>query len=159
MHSWNKNNMIKHYIIDGNNLLGKLKKYNEFRKIKSNDTRSNLALMIDRYFARKKYSVSLHFDGHRKDIIKANKIKLEYSENKTADEWIKHEIMVIKNPRTICVVTSDNNVAQFAKVSSCKVIKSESFAAELMEKAKPDDENDRIKSIKDEEMNKLFGVE
>ncbi len=151
--------MIKHYIIDGNNLLGKLNKYNEFRKIKSDDTRANLALMVDRYFIRKKFTVTLHFDGHRKDVIKTNKVKLEYSKNKSADEWIKHEIMVMKNPKTICVVTSDNNVAQFARVSSCKVIKSESFATQLMENDNPDDENDRIKSINDDEMKKLFGVD
>jgi predicted RNA-binding protein with PIN domain len=151
--------MIKHYIIDGNNLLGKLKKYNEFRKVKNNDTRGNLALILDRYFINKRFSVTLHFDGHRKDIVKTNKVKLEYSENRSADEWIKHEIMVIKNPKTICVVTSDNNVAQFAKVSSCKVVKSESFAAEIMKKENTDDENSRIKSIKDDEMKKLFGVE
>lgn len=151
--------MIKHYIIDGNNLLGKLNGYPEFKKTGNLDSRYKLAFILERFFLKKKVTVTLHFDGHRTIPIKVIKIKIEYSENETADYWIKHEIMVVKNPKTICVVTSDRNVMEFAKVSSCKTISSESFAAEIMMKKAGSEEDKRIKSIDEDEIKKLFGVE
>ncbi|PKL89907.1 MAG: hypothetical protein CVV23_02415 [Ignavibacteriae bacterium HGW-Ignavibacteriae-2] len=150
--------MIKHYIIDGNNLLGKLKKYSEFKKVGKVDGRSKLAFVIERYFIKKLFSVTLHFDGYKSDPIKTTKVRIDYSENKTADYWIKHEIMVIKNPKTICVVTSDMNIVEFAKKSSCKIISSEKFAEELLKKNTGTEEEKRIKTIDDDEIKKLFGV-
>lgn len=151
--------MIKHYIIDGNNLLGKLARSGKFSNSKSIDKRPKLALMLDRYFANKKVTATLHFDGHKKESVKTNKLRIYYSENRSADEWIKHEIMVAKNPKTICVVTSDINIIEFAKVNSCKTIKSEKYASELLIKKSGDSEEEAIKAIDQNEIKKLFGIE
>ncbi len=151
--------MIKHYIIDGNNLIGKLSKFESFRKGKSIDSRSRGAHIIDRYFTNKKVSVTLHFDGHKKEAIKTNNLRIDYSEDRTADERIKHEIMTVKNPKTICVVSSDNNIIEFARVNSCKVIKSEKYASDLMKKESKNSEEEAIRSIDNSEIKKLFGVD
>ena len=150
--------MIKHFIIDGNNLLGKLNKFSQFKKSDNIDSRVKLAYLLDRFFHNHKVEVTLHFDGFKKDAIKTNNLRITYSDNRTADEWIKHDIMVAKNPRNICVVTSDNNLIEFARVNSCEIKKSEMFAEELYMKKNVDEEADKIKSIKDDEIKKLFGI-
>ena len=104
--------MIKHYIIDGNNLIAKLATLPEFKNISKSNSRSKIAYMIDRYFLEKKVSVTLHFDGYKKEAIKTENVRIDYSDSRSADEWIKHEITVIKNPKTICVVSSDNNILE-----------------------------------------------
>lgn len=150
--------MIKHYIIDGNNLLGKMAGHKRFSSSNGRDNRPRLALILDRYFANKKVSVTLNFDGHKKESIKTNKVKIVYSGNRIADDWIKHEIMVVKNPKTICVVTSDLNILEFARMNSCKTIKSGKFAADLVRTKKTSSEEEAIKSIDQDEIKKLFGI-
>lgn len=150
--------MTKHYIIDGNNLIGKIKNLWELQKTDRQSSRERLAFTVDRYFSQKKFSVSLHFDGHPGDAIRTSKIKIVYSENKTADSKIKEEIDHFKNPKLITVVSSDNNIAEFAKVNSCKIVKSESFAKKLNNGNKGSTEEDIIKSIDDDEIKKMFGV-
>lgn len=151
--------MIKHYIIDGNNLIGKIKSIAMLQKTNRQLSREKLAFLVDRYFILKKVTVTLHFDGYKNEAINTNKIKIEYSENRTADEWIKNEIMVSKNPKTICVVSSDNNIIQFASKSSCTVKKSEKFALDLTESHDEEDEQKKINEISDDEIKMLFGVD
>ena len=57
------------------------------------------------------------------------------------------------------MVSSDFSVYEYAKVSSCGRIKSEDFAKQLTEKKKGKTEDDIIKSIDNDEMKKLFGIE
>ncbi|MBN1302285.1 MAG: NYN domain-containing protein [Melioribacteraceae bacterium] len=148
--------MIKHYIIDGNNLIGKSKNLSALNSV--NDSRSSLALILDRYFSGKKYSVMVHFDGYDSDPVKTSNVKLQYSGSRTADEEIKNEIMVAKNPKTICVISSDNNIIEFARVNSCKTIRSEIFAASLTNNENGSEEEKRIQSIDKEEIKRIFGV-
>lgn len=138
------------YLIDGNNLLGKIKKYNI-------TTREKIAYTLDRFFAYKKIDVTLFFDGFAKEPIKTNKINIIYSDNQTADEVIKIKIEQALNPKLITVITSDFNLSQFANKCCCKTLTSESFASELF-KTKSDDELDKIKNINNEELKKLFGL-
>ena len=87
-------------------------------------------------------------------------MKIVYSENLTADEKIKKQISISKSPRNITVVTSDSNLAQFAKVCSTAVITSEEFSALLNKTSNSVDEESIIKSINNvEEFKKLFGVD
>lgn len=150
--------MIKNFIIDGNNLIGKISKLHELQQHDKQSTREKLAFILERYFHNKKIKVSLHFDGFANDVIKASKLKIIYSGNRTADELIKQEIMNSKNPKVICVVSSDFNVMEFARVNSCLIKKCEDFAEELFYKEKIDEEEKRIKEINDSEIKKLFGV-
>ena len=151
---------MKHYILDGNNLIGKIPELFNIQKKDPQSSRVKLAYMIDNYFSSRKEKVSLHFDGFSKDVIKINNAKIIYSDNKSADEKIKIQIEKSKNTRQLIVVTSDNNLAQFAKVCSCKVIASDSFAKIIVNRAK-DDESSIIDELRKSsgEFEKLFGVD
>ena len=58
------------------------------------------------------------------------------------------------------VVTSDSNLAQFAKVCSATVVSSDEFAVEINKSCDKFDEESIIKSINNvDEFKKLFGVD
>ena len=122
-------------------------------------SREKLTYMLDRYFANKKANVFLHFDGHPNSKINSSKMKIVYSENQTADDKIKKQISQFRSPRNIIVVTSDSNLAQFAKVCSCTVNSSDDFAAEINKSAANLDEQSIIDSMNNvDEFKKLFGA-
>ncbi len=150
---------MRKYIIDGNNLIGKIKSLQNLQNSDKQSAREKLAFLIESYFREKKAKVSLHFDGFQNIPIKMASAKVIYSENKTADERIKSEISVSKNPKLITVVTSDNNLKEFARVCSASVISSEDFAAELSRRNDKDEEEQRIRAINSvEEFKKIFNV-
>lgn len=149
---------MKYYIIDGNNLIGKIKTLNQIHKKNKKQSAEKLAFLIARFFHMKKVSVSLHFDGFQADVIRVTGIKIFYSGNVTADEKIKNEIGKSMNPKNIILVTSDRNVAEFGRVCSCQVIKSEAFSKQLFSSGF-DEEKHRIEELNNtEEFKKLFGV-
>lgn len=150
---------MRKYIIDGNNLIGKIR---DLKKLQNKDrlaAREKLALLIENYFRSKRVKVSLHFDGFQNSVIRISGVKIIYSENKTADEKIKTEISASKNPRNIIVITSDNNLKEFARVCSASVILSEEFSAELKKRTEINEEERKIRSIDNvEEFKKIFNV-
>jgi len=150
---------LKHYIFDGNNLIGKIKSLNQLQKKNKQHSREKLAFLLSRYFNKKNTPVSLHFDGFENDAIKASGIKIIYSGSLTADEKIKHEIERSKNPKNNILVTSDSNLAEFGRVCSCQVIKSDEFAKQLLASNFTDEEQTKIDTINNtEEFKKLFGA-
>jgi len=150
---------MNYYIIDGNNLIGKIKSLWKLQKVDGQQSREKLAFMLDRFFDGKKVKVSLHFDGFPKEAIKTGNIKIIYSNKRVADSLIKEEIDNAKNPKLITVVSSDFSIYEYAKVSSCRRIKSEDFAKQLTEKKNEITEDDIIKNIDNDEMKKLFGID
>jgi predicted RNA-binding protein with PIN domain len=150
---------LKHYIIDGNNLIGKIKSLNKLHRKNKKQSAEKLAFMIGRNFSKKKVSISLHFDGVQSDIIRVPGLKINYSGTVSADEKIKSEIGKSKNPKNIILVTSDNNLAEFGRVCSCEVIKSEVFSKQLLSADSSDEEKNRIDELDNpEEFKRLFGV-
>ena len=150
--------MIQKYIIDGNNLIGKISDLWTLQQKDKQMSRVKLVKIIDQYFNGKKNKVSLHFDGFSGDAIHSSSANIHYSNNKSADSKIKNEIDSSKNPKTIAIVSSDHSVQNYAKVSSCKVIKSEEFAQQLNDKKPVNSEEEISKSISDDEIKKMFGV-
>jgi len=149
---------LKNYIIDGNNLIGKIKTLNQIHKKNKKQSAEKLAFLIARFFHMKNVSVSLHFDGFQADIIRVTGINIFYSGDVTADEKIKNEIGKSKNPKNIILITSDSNLAEFGRVCSCQVIKSEAFSKQLLSSGF-DEEKTRIEELNNiEEFKKLFGV-
>ena len=151
---------MKHYIIDGNNLIGKISSLQKIQQKDKQSSREKLAFMMDNYFHNKKAKCTIHFDGFAQQPIKITYSKIIYSNNQTADNEIKKQIEMSKNRKNLVVVTSDNNLSEFAHVCSCTVMKSEEFANTLQRKV-VDDEKNRIELMsKDEdEFKKLFGVD
>ena len=148
--------MIQKYIIDGNNLIGKIKDLWNLQNSDKQMSRVKLVKMLDEYFSQKKVKVSLHFYGFETDKIPSISSKINYSNNKTADSKIKKEIDHSKNPKVIAVVSSDHSVMQYAKVNSCTVLKSEEFARNLKKRKKGNSEEEIAKSISNDEIIKLF---
>jgi len=150
---------LLNYIIDGNNLIGKIASLMSLQKKDKQASREKLVYILDRYFISKKANVSLHLDGHPAGRVSSSKMKIVYSENLTADEKIKKQISQSKSPRNIIVVTSDSNLAQFAKVCSATVVSSDEFAVDINKSGDKYDEESIIKSINNvDEFKKLFGV-
>lgn len=147
------------YIIDGNNLIGKISSLMNLQKKDKQASREKLVFLLDRYFIKKKANITLHFDGFPNTAINSSKLKIVYSENQTADEKIKKQISESKSARNITLITSDTNLAQFAKVCSCKIISSEELAWEISKSNSNLDEQSIIDSINNvDEFKKLFGV-
>ncbi len=150
--------MIK-YIIDGNNLIGKIPRLNALQRKDKQAPREKLAFIIENYFHNKKIKVSLHFDGFENLPVRTYKTKIHYSENKIADIKIKNEIEAAKNRKNLVVVTSDNDIKDFAKICGCAVLSSEEFADQIMKKGNEDEEKRRIDSMNDTEyFKKLFNA-
>ncbi len=150
---------MKHYIIDGNNLIGKVKSVSAVHTKNKQMSREVLAYQLDRFFDKKKVKVSLHFDGFKNEPINTSNLKIIYSDNQTADEKIKDEIDIIKNKRIITVVSSDLSVREYAKVNGCEIITSEDFDKLLLQKNDRDEEKSRSAAISNEEIKRLFGAE
>ena len=147
--------MQRKYIIDGNNLIGKIP---ELHGLDKQVLRAKLAFILERYFYNKKVNVSLHFDGFANTQIRARGLKITYSENRIADDKIRDEISYAKNPKLITLVSSDNALRDFAKKNSCTIISSEEFNREMNKPANVNDEEKLIKGIDNEEMKRLFGI-
>jgi len=148
------------YIIDGNNLIGKISSLMSLQKKDKQASREKLVYILDRYFIQKKCNVTLHLDGHSGGRVNSSKMRIVYSENLTADEKIKKQISQSKSPRNIIVITSDSNLAQFARVCSAAIIPSEEFAAEIKKSNSNADEEAKINSMKNvDEFKKLFGID
>ncbi|NOX65432.1 MAG: hypothetical protein GXO85_06430 [Chlorobi bacterium] len=148
--------MQRIYIIDGNNLMGKIP---EFRGLDKQVLREKLAFKLERYFYDKKIKVSLHFDGYPNTPIRARGLKITYSENRIADDKIRDEISYAKNPKLITLVSSDHALMDFAKKNSCTIIRSEEFNREMNKPENNDDEEKIIKGMNNDEFKKLFGIE
>ncbi|MGE5679601.1 MAG: NYN domain-containing protein [Bacillota bacterium] len=149
---------MKHYIIDGNNLIGKIKTLFLLQKKDGQASREKLVLFLESFFHDKKAKISLCFDGFPQLAIRTSKIKIYYSENKPADDIIKNLIENSKNPKVLVVVSSDHNLMQFARVCHCEVKSSEEFSKEIAERKLSDEEDEKKKSISNDEVKKLFGI-
>jgi hypothetical protein len=139
--------------------MGKIKSLKQIQKKNKQQSREKLAFLLGSYFGVKKASINLHFDGFENDLIRVSGIKIVYSGSSTADQKIKLEIERSKNPKNNVLITSDSNLAEFGRVCSCQVIKSEEFANQLLSLKYVDEEQDKINAMNsDDEFKKLFGL-
>jgi len=151
--------LMKKYIIDGNNLIGKIRSLVVLQRKDKQAPREKLAHLVERYFSNKKVEVILNFDGFANQKISVSKIKLVYSDKISADEKIKKQIEAERNKRNVVVISSDNNVREFAQVCGCEIISSEDFGKEIAKSPNADDEDSRIKAMDDiNTFKKLFDV-
>ena len=151
---------MKTYIIDGNNLIGKTKHLMLLQNKDKQSSREQLVFMIDNYFHNKNQDVYIHLDGFKSTAINPSKSRLIYSNSKTADETIKRQIEQTVNKKNIVVVTSDNNLREFAKVCRSDVMLSEEFLKLIESGNQNDDEAKRINEMNNnDEFKKLFGAD
>ena len=150
---------MRHFIIDGNNLIGKTPSLFKLQKKDGQLSREKLAFILESYFVNKRNNkVTLHFDGFLNQAIRVNAIKIIYSGKRSADDEIKHEIEVEINRRNLIIITSDHNILQFAHVCGCEVRTSEEFSKEIMSRTSEDEEKRREEGINNDEIKRLFDV-
>ena len=140
---------MKHYIIDGNNLIGKINSIHKIQQKNNQYGREKVGFIIDNYFHKKNEKVTIHFDGFKNIPIKLNNAKIVYSDSKSADEKIKKQIESANNRKNLVVVTSDNNIIEFARVCSCFTMKSEEFLR-MIEPKEVDEEKNEIDKMKND---------
>ena len=152
---------MKTIIIDGNNLLHKIRQIKEMHSY----DKAGAAFAL-RDFVRSRYkakaNIIIVFDGHGNNEGKS----VIYSGNVTADTIIREKIEQAKNSRELVIVSSDAGITDLAKVCGCEVIKSENFAKSLSEDVKSPAKNknvnelfekpDRISKKEVEEFKKYF---
>ncbi len=154
----NLSGRMNHYIIDGNNLIGRIPSLQKIHKKDKHTSREQLVNILNRYFAGKKLKLTLHLDGHPNFPLSVSKGKIEYSMNQPSDNLIRNEIEYSKNPRLIILITSDRSLMNFAKVCSCTVISSDEFYKSILKSSDNNDEESRIRQLGNEkgEFLKLF---
>lgn len=145
---------MNHYIIDGNNLIGKIKSLQELQRKDKHSSREGLVNILNRYFAGKKIKLTLHLDGHPNLPLHISKGRITYSERQSADSKIREEIERSKNPKLIVLVSSDQSLMNYARVNSATVIKSEEFYKEIVKSQEKNEESEKIKELEKE--NKTF---
>ncbi len=149
---------MKSYIIDGNNLIFKIKSLEKSVNNDKQEIREKLAYMVNNFFYGRKVNVTLHFDGYENIPLKLPNLKIIYSMNEKADVKIKHQIDTFKNPRNIIVVSSDIEIKNFARVNGCQVLSSLEFSRMLNDNPNKNiqDEKSNI-SISTKDWEKIFG--
>lgn len=144
---------MPHYLIDGNNLLGKLSNRDKSFRAENPSSRELLLIKVISYFHNRKDEVTLFFDGYESDKLRGGKIKIVYSNNRPADQLIRDRIDHSKKRANLVIVTSDNEIRNYARVCSCTTIKSEEFSVNLFERKAPEKEshNDEKTTSEDKE--------
>jgi len=142
---------MKHYIVDGNNVIHKVKSLSQLVRKDKQSPREKLIYMIENYFQGRKAKITIHYDGFERLPIRTSFIRVIYSDKKTADEKIKHQIEAEENRNNLTVITSDDNIKSFARKCGCEVISSENFIKQLQSRGKVDEEAARISSMSNNE--------
>jgi predicted RNA-binding protein with PIN domain len=146
-----------HYIIDGNNVIGKIPELFKLQRSDKQRAREQLVYLLQRYFNNKKINLTLHFDGFQNAPLGLSKGKIIYSENKPADYFIRENIERIKNRKNIILVTSDNELRNFGRACGCTIISSKDFGTTLTKGNSVDEEKSRTEEINDvEEWKRIF---
>ncbi|PIP77334.1 MAG: hypothetical protein COW85_09450, partial [Ignavibacteria bacterium CG22_combo_CG10-13_8_21_14_all_37_15] len=124
---------VKTYLIDGNNLMGKIKSLFALQQKDKQASREQLVFLLDKYFKTQKNKCVLYFDGFPSITIASDFLKIKYSQKQTADDLIRRDITNADNRKTLTLITSDLALAGFAKVCSAEVLKSEVFAKQALQ--------------------------
>ena len=139
-----------HYIIDGNNLIGKIKTVKDLQNKNKQASRESLVSILTRYFAGKKVKLTLHFDGYPNGTIPFIKGRIVYSEKHNSDYMIKEEIDHSKNPKLLTIVSSDHGLINYARANSCAVMKSEALKNEIFKALEKNEEAEKVRQLENE---------
>jgi len=139
--------MKTHYLIDGNNLIGKISHIAKIHKKSPQSSREVLYNAVMSHFASKKCDVTLYFDGHENISLPRSQVKVDYSRNSSADDHIRSFISKCLSRAHLILVSSDKALGDFAKKCSCKVMLSEEFQSILLHKSDDDIEPLKVSSL------------
>ena len=149
---------MKYYIIDGNNLIGKIPAVNKIHKNNPQSSRETLYNIITDYFRSKKCEVIVFYDGFENIALRHSKVKIDYSNNTSADDHIRAFISKSSSRSQITLISSDGALCDFARKCSCQIWPCEEFNSALTKAKEVDAEREKINSLSgsNEEFIKLF---
>lgn len=151
---------MKTILIDGNNLIGKIKNLFALQQKDKQASREQLIFLLEKHFVNQKNKGIVYFDGFQSTVIASNYLKIKYSQSQTADDIIREDISNAKNRKNLIVITSDSALSNFARACSCGVIKSEVYFAQYLQPKTNESETTIIDKLNNQtdEFKKLFGV-
>jgi predicted RNA-binding protein with PIN domain len=123
-------------IIDAYNLMHKVPELEILLKQSQDACVDAMIVKLQSHYGNKKIKAVLVFDGMGRNKSSGN-IEIKFSKTNVgvdygnADKLIKTLIEKAKNKRLVRVVSSDNDIAWFAKECGCKTQTSESFWGEI----------------------------
>ncbi len=124
--------MVKHFLIDGYNLAHKLGV--NITKENLQQVRNDVCRKVSMLVSQKKCKATLVFDG--RGVLGAteqyqNIAVVFTASGETADAYIKKMIDETLSKSTLCVVSSDNEILRYAKISRAQTMPSEHFLRDL----------------------------
>lgn len=138
---------MKIYLIDGNNLMLKIKRTASVWKASKQGSRELLVSLLFESPQLRKAKVKIFFDGVENGRISSAGMTLHYSGGKPADYYIRKEIEQSKNPKLITVISSDHEIINLAKACLCTVITSEEFSQSLEKESEESSEEAKISAL------------
>ncbi len=147
------------YLVDGNNLIG----HSPDLRARSEASRKELVKRISAFHRTKHAKVTVIFDGEAGELVPdglvLGGVKVIFSGPRMdADRKIKHIIRESTNPKSLIVVSSDNEVYNFARLHGAKAMKCHQFNEMLREAAQAttDEAKPRVEEL--EEWYRYFGL-
>ena len=126
--------MSLHYILDGYNIINQVR----FARLKLKDGRGNLIRFIEKFRPQGSRSnkVTVVFDG-KKDVFSSlprSEVKVVFSSDESADEWIKRYIERVSQPKQFVVVSDDREIKFFVRTLGAKVLSVKEFMSKVKRK-------------------------
>ncbi|HYF03448.1 MAG TPA: NYN domain-containing protein [Patescibacteria group bacterium] len=120
---------MKHYILDGNNILHKHSGWAElFKRAPAEACRALLISCESFLKIYPSYKLSIVFDGQ---IPPVSSTLIKIFAAQPADKKIKDLIRTFQNPKLAVVVSSDTEVWNYARLNTATALRSEDFLKEL----------------------------
>lgn len=113
------------YLIDAYNVLHRLTSFRS-QLVKTPEAARSSLVQQCRLIAARKARVIVVFDGSGQ-IKSTGSVRVVFSGKASADQLIKKLIDEQKHRRDVVVVSSDAEVQQYAKISSCRFMAAEAF--------------------------------
>lgn len=129
--------MSLHYILDGYNIINQV----QFVSRRLKDGRERLIRFIEAFRPQgsRKNKVTVVFDG-KKDVFSPlirSEIKVVFTRNESADEWIKRFVEKTAQPKQCLVVSDDKEIKFFVRALGAKVISVNEFVDKVRKKIQP----------------------
>ncbi len=135
--------MSLHYILDGYNIINQV----QFAGQRLKDGRERLIRFIEAFRPQgsRKNKVTVVFDGKRNVFSPPirSEIKVVFTRNESADEWIKRFVEETAQPKQCLIVSDDKEIQFFVRALGAKIISVNEFVDKVRKKFQPE----KIKEI------------
>jgi len=138
--------MSLHYVLDGYNIIKQV----QFAKLALKDGRKSLIRFIETFRPQgsRQNKITVVFDG-KKDVFSAlfkSEVKVVFTKDETADQWIKRYIEKAAQPKDFVVITDDKEIKFFVRALGAKVISVQEFMGKAQRKFLPPKKEERVLS-------------